>query len=56
MRSENRECNLIIRHLLCFYNSSAKILIRQFRNEIQLLFYLSIKFGGKDERINLQII
>lgn len=53
MRNENRECNLIIRHLLCFCNSSAKIFIRQFRNIIQLLFYLSIEFGGKNERVKL---
>lgn len=56
MRNENRECNLIIRHLLRFCNSSAKIFIRQFRNRIQLLFYLSIKFGGQNERIKLQIL
>ena len=56
MRNNNREYDLIIRHLLYFCNSSAKIFIRQFRNAIQLLFYLSIYFGGKNERIKLQIL
>lgn len=53
MRNNNREYDLIIRHLLCFCNSSVKIFIRQFRNRIQLLFYLSTKFGGQNERIKL---
>lgn len=39
MRNKNREYDLIIRHLLCFCNGSAKIFIRQFKNLIQLLFF-----------------